>query len=154
MEQPQLPSAIESLGSQEIRAGSEITPTPMLAKSTQISQSKIPQTIIKLPALPPAKHLENKPEVSPTTQTPVPTVVSPPSIPTPTKVPSISPGSVVHLPKPNSQTIITTTAQPKTSVDDSISSVLAGVPNEITPTPLPQVIQQPKNPNESKPKIK
>jgi hypothetical protein len=113
IDQPQLPSAIEPTGSQGINSSSGITPTPMLAKSTQISQINIPQPTMKLPVLPPAKPLEKELEVNATIQTPVPTVVSPPSTPTIATIPTTSPGPVVHIPESKPQPTLENSTQPK-----------------------------------------
>jgi hypothetical protein len=113
IDQPQLPSAIKPMGSQGIRANSGIAPTPMLVKSTQVSQVNIPQPTLKLPVLPPAKVQEKESEVSPTTQTPVPTVVTPSSTPTITTIPTTSPGPIVHLPESKPQPTLENSTQPK-----------------------------------------
>jgi hypothetical protein len=120
-----------------------VTPTPMLAKTTQITQAIVLQQtptvqVPQLPALPPAKPQDKEPEVSTTIQTPVPTVVSPPSTPTIATAPSTSSGPTVHLPESSKPTEVPPTQQKPT---------LAEPPQTTQPTPV--ISPKPKEDQES-----
>jgi hypothetical protein len=122
---PQLPSTAAIDTSQQPTSTS--TPTPILAKSTQITQATVPDKaptvqVPQLPALPPAKPLEKEPGISPTIQTSVPTVVSPPSTPTLAPVLSTSPEPVVHLPDSSEPTQATPSQQKPSLAEPSQST--------------------------------